>query len=113
MPFKPGQSGNPGGRPKGGHDVRELARSHGPDAIKTLAAIMCSEDAPPNARASAACALLDRGYGKPDQTVNLNDKRDAADWTRAELVAFLHDAGKSSERAATANGRGDKPDQIH
>lgn len=41
------------------------------------------------------------------------DKRDAADWTRAELVAFLHDARAGGERAASANGRGDKPDSVH
>lgn len=94
--------------------MRGLARSHGPDAIKTLAAIMHNEEAPPSARASAAGALLDRGYGKPEQhsTVDLV-KHDATDWTRDELVALLHDAAKGSEGAAKANGRGGGPDSVH
>ena len=32
--FKPGQSGNPGGRPKGFAEVRELAREHTVAAIE-------------------------------------------------------------------------------
>lgn len=45
--------------------------------------------------------------------LTVSDKRDASDWSRDELVAFLHDASAGSERAASANGRGAKPDQVH
>ena len=34
---------------------------------------MCDPKAPAAARISAACALLDRGYGKPLQTVDANN----------------------------------------
>jgi hypothetical protein len=68
-PFPKGVSGNPGGRPKELRDVVELARSHSPDAIKTLASVMQDEEAPPAARVAAANALLDRGYRKPAQAV--------------------------------------------
>jgi hypothetical protein len=37
--FKPGQSGNPGGRPKGFAEVRELAREHTVAAIGKLVSI--------------------------------------------------------------------------
>jgi hypothetical protein len=70
MPFKPGQSGNPGGRPKEAAEVRELARRHGPDAIEKLAEWMRSKD--PRASVAAATAILDRGYGKPPQSVDLD-----------------------------------------
>ena len=40
MPFKKGQSGNPGGRPKVVAEVKELARAHTGEAIKTLVSIM-------------------------------------------------------------------------
>jgi len=49
--------------------VVELARSHAPGAIETLAEIMSNQEAPPAARVAAANALLDRGWGKPKETV--------------------------------------------
>lgn len=67
--FKPGQSGNPGGRVKEVAHVRELARQHTEAAIKTLVEIMGSETEKGAARVAAAQALLDRGYGKPMQSV--------------------------------------------
>jgi hypothetical protein len=79
--FKPGQSGNPHGRPTNSElvgssktraDVRELAKEKGPLAIETLASIMIDIKAPPAARVGAATAILDRGYGKPPQTIDAN-----------------------------------------
>src|SRR5262249_57144551 len=66
-PFQKGQSGNPGGRPKEIAEVKELARQHTPAAIEVLASIMHNTKASDAARVSAASALLDRGYGKPQQ----------------------------------------------
>jgi hypothetical protein len=71
-PFPKGQSGNPGGRPKEFRDVIKLARSHTTDAIETLVAAMNSDSAPWGARIAAANAILDRGWGKPEQTVSAN-----------------------------------------
>jgi Family of unknown function (DUF5681) len=68
-PFKKGQSGNPGGRPKVVAEVKELARAHTGQAIKTLVSIMSNPKAAPAARVSAANAILDRGYGKPPQYI--------------------------------------------
>ena len=68
-PFKKGQSGNPGGRPKVIAEVKELARAHTGEAIDTLVSIMANAKAAPAARVSAANALLDRGYGKPPQHI--------------------------------------------
>ena len=68
-PFKKGQIGNPGGRPKVVAEVNELARVHTAEAIQTLVSIMTNPKSAPAARVSAANALLDRGYGKPPQHI--------------------------------------------
>lgn len=69
--FRAGRSGNPSGRPKlielpCGRTVVDLARDHSQDAIETLRSIAIDGKAPAAARVSAATALLDRGWGKPN-----------------------------------------------
>jgi len=87
--FQKGQSGNPGGRPKVLGDVQELARQYTAEAIETLRDIMRDKRAPPAARSLAANALLDRGYGRPPQTVNANvASRPVREMSDAELLAI-------------------------
>jgi hypothetical protein len=52
-------------------EIESLARSYSKTAIKTLAGIMMEEHNPPAARVKAAEILLDRGWGKPKQHVDL------------------------------------------
>ena len=61
--FAPGQSGNPGGRPRDEHRVAELARSYTLEAIDTLVDLM-RHGKDERVRGTAAQALLDRGWGK-------------------------------------------------
>ena len=70
MPFKPGQSGNPGGRPKALKDIQAAARKYCGEAIQTLARIARDPEAPEAAQIAASTALLDRGYGKALQTID-------------------------------------------
>jgi hypothetical protein len=49
-------------------DLRSLARGHTALCIKVLAGIVSQEALPPAARVSAASALLDRGWGKAEQS---------------------------------------------
>lgn len=71
-------------------DIRSLARTHTATALKVLAGIMGQADAPPAARVSAATALLDRGWGKPAQTVDMNVRKmiakDLADDELADIA---------------------------
>jgi len=64
MTFRPGQSGNPGGRPRVAGEIRDLARQHTATALATLAEI-AERGENESARVAAASALLDRGWGKP------------------------------------------------
>lgn len=68
MPFKKGQSGNPGGRPKEVAEVTALARKALPEAIERLKFWMASDN--PTASVAACNALLDRGLGKPSQMID-------------------------------------------
>ncbi len=99
--FKPGQSGNSGGRPKAIIEVAHAAREHTREAIDTLVRIMTDEKATPSARVSAAAALLDRGWGKAPQIVSLKHSGDLRTLTDDELLAI------ATGEAAEPNGSGD------
>jgi len=51
-------------------DIRSLARTHGPTMLNVLVSIARQKSAPPSARVTAAGIVLDRGYGKAEQSVD-------------------------------------------
>ncbi len=89
-----GQSGNPSGLRKDGlprrnpphrqryTDIKILARQCCPEAIATLKKLMLSAKVAPSARIQAASILLDRGYGRPAQRVDIQAIMGAIDLTR-------------------------------
>lgn len=101
-PFKKGQSGNPGGRPKATTELREMARSHTAEAVATLASVM-RKGKTEQARVIAANALLDRGYGKAMQPIEaeISILDQLADADKRALLAAL-DALAASEGDAGA-----------
>jgi hypothetical protein len=88
-PFQPGQSGNPGGRPRVIAELRELARAHAPEAVAELARL--AKDAKSEtARIAAIKELLDRGFGKATQFVAAeNDEPALNDLNLEELRAGI------------------------
>lgn len=78
MVWTKGQSGNPSGRPKkvlpSGKTISEAAIEHAEQALQTLADILVNPQASESARVSAANSLLDRGFGKPTQTLAGDDE---------------------------------------
>lgn len=77
-PFAPGESGNPGGRPRlkqEQRDALEAIRDLAPQTPAILSAIMADAGAPPAQRLKAVEMILDRTYGKPDMAVRLEDPK--------------------------------------
>jgi hypothetical protein len=101
--FKPGQSGNPDGKPKIIIEVARAAREHTTQAIETLVKAMGTERAPWAARVNAACAILDRGWGRAPQTIEIHRRTDPKSLTDEHLAAIAAsgiDAPTSSDDAA-------------
>lgn len=105
--WQPGQSGNPGGRPRVVADIRALAQLEGAACIETLIEIRDDKKASPVARSAAAQALLDRGYGRaiqrqehtgadggPIQTQQIADDRVPVDAFLSEFATAKRDEAK-------------------
>ena len=74
MPFVKGQSGSPAGRSKADLSIRDAARLHGEAAIAKLVEFLGCDDR--RVALAAAQALLDRGFGKPAQSIELTGDAD-------------------------------------
>jgi hypothetical protein len=65
--WKPGQSGNPAGRPRAENDLRELIRPHTPALVRRLLRVARNERHRDHVKAIGM--LLDRGHGLPVQAI--------------------------------------------
>jgi hypothetical protein len=70
MKFSKGKSGNPGGRPKVLGELQELARQFAPKVIAELARLALKGKSE-TARIAASRELLDRGFGKARQSMEV------------------------------------------
>ena len=87
-PFVKGQSGNPGGRSRAPLDVQQLAREYTSEAV--LALVEALRD--PRHKVSAAVAILDRAWGRPQQQISGDANRPLAvdfRWNDGSAVAAV------------------------
>lgn len=71
-PFVKGQVANPGGRPKIPEDIKQAFKDLTPKAIETLQKILDDDNAKYADKIKAAEIIMDRGYGKPTQALDVD-----------------------------------------
>ena len=88
-PARPGERRNPRGRPKKDLSLAALAQEHAEKAVLKLAECLDDETASWPAKVSAASELLDRGFGRAPQSLQVDHKLDFS----ANFEAFVRELG--------------------
>lgn len=68
--FKPGQSGNPNGRPKVPKEIKDMLKAATPDAAGLLIQCIHDDKCKMEIRVKAATEILDRVFGKATQPID-------------------------------------------
>lgn len=85
--FQKGRSGNPKGRPPIIREVQEMAKELTPQLVSNLFDIATDSRQNGSARVQASVALLDRGWGRPKQSVDVKVDHNASGLANAIAAA--------------------------
>lgn len=75
--FRPGVTGNAGGRPRSNQQLRAALREYTEQAMAILVELMGDKD--PKIRMAAAIEILDRGHGRPTTSVAVEQEETEAE----------------------------------
>lgn len=92
--FDQGISANPGGRPKKSNRAAGMCREHTEKAVEVLIKSLSSEKE--DVRLKAAEQILNRGWGKPQEYVELSGDEDRPLLTKIEVVLRRADSNPGS-----------------
>lgn len=109
--WKPGQSGNPNGRPRKLRLLSDIADTHSEAALLKVVELMNSTDE--RIALVAAQTILDRVMGKPKQSVETTHKREASDYSRAELLAIARMGREGVDTPGHGSGQSDRILTLH
>jgi hypothetical protein len=77
----------------GPYNLKALCKLETLDCLRTLKRVRDNQKAPALAQVRAAEAILDRGWGRPTQYVEVAEHRDVEGMTDAELLEIIRGGG--------------------
>jgi hypothetical protein len=96
--WKPGESGNPSGRPKQDPELRQACRAMAPEVLDVLRKrLHTAKDS-----VAASKLILAYGFGQPVQTINARVIRSMSDLSDEELQALIA-AGEADAAAESVH----------
>jgi len=104
--FKPGKSGNPGGRPSQPDAVKEMLKAATIPAVQLLINTMNNDAIKHELRIRCAELLLDRALGKAQQVVEASVTTQAFDWSGITTNELRRLAAIEEHDSKTANSEG-------
>ena len=95
--FKPGQSGNPAGRPKKTQEERDALegiKRLAPDAVDKLRTMLSSSKVSASVKVKICEIILDRTYGKAENAVKVTSVKESIENSREYINSLVDQIGK-------------------
>jgi hypothetical protein len=108
--WQAGKSGNPGGRPRGYGELAALCRLRTEQEVAIVNRLIQNPKTPPAIKLQAIAMKWDRGWGRPSQTVTLEQNHIQA-MSDDELTALIR-TGQRQAQADRAEQTSETPNDV-